>query len=73
MSHLSDVLSRLSDEINMQEDLAHERCVPINRSSRLSESPYAVQSLPWCPLSMDAGSRIVWFIVNFNGTVFEQC
>ena len=38
MSPLSDVLSRLSDEINMQEDLSHELC-PHNRSSRLSESP----------------------------------
>ena len=26
MSPLSDVLSRLSDEINMQEDLSHEMC-----------------------------------------------
>ena len=26
MSPLSDVLSRLSDEINMQEDLSHKMC-----------------------------------------------
>ena len=35
MSPLSDVLSHLSDEINMQEDLSHEMCshrVPIYQS-----------------------------------------
>ena len=58
MSPLSDVLSRLSDEINMQEDLSM-RCVPINRSSRLSESPlsgdyskltvFAILSGMWLP------------------------
>ena len=39
MSPLSDVLSRLSDEINSKRICPMMmRCVPINRSSRLSES-----------------------------------
>ena len=73
MSPLSDVLSLLSDEINMQEDLSLEMC-PHKPSSRLSESPlhgggavvYWIEPLLW----------IKWLRVQFPsmpGTfVFQQ-
>ena len=39
MSPLSDVLSRLSDEINMQEDLSHEMC-PHKPECPVYQSPH---------------------------------